>query len=52
MCALNMNARLVFHKDLILSGYAAQRRTPGVPSGQTDLGAGLNYQNSWFEGFT
>jgi hypothetical protein len=45
------DARLVFHKDLVLTGYATQTRTPGISSGQTDLGAGLNYQNSWFEGF-
>jgi len=45
------DTRLVFHKDLVLTGYAAQTRTPGLSSGQTDVGAGLNYQNSWFEGF-
>jgi hypothetical protein len=45
------DTRLVFHKDLVLTGYASQTRTPGISSGQTDLGAGLNYQNSWFEGF-
>lgn len=45
------DARLVFHKDLVLTGYAAQTRTPGMSSGQTDLGAGVNYQNSWLEVF-
>jgi Domain of unknown function (DUF5916) len=45
------DTRLVFHKDLVLTGYAAQTRSPGVSSGQTNLGAGLAYQNSWFEGF-
>ena len=45
------DTRLVFHKDLVLTGYAVQTRSPGVSSGQTDLGAGLVYQNSWFEGF-
>jgi len=45
------DTRLVFHKDLVLTGYAAQTRTPGVPSGQSDLGAGVNYQNSWLEVF-
>jgi Domain of unknown function (DUF5916)/Carbohydrate family 9 binding domain-like len=45
------DTRLVFHKDLVLTGYAAQTRTPGLFSGQTDLGAGVNYQNSWLEVF-
>jgi Domain of unknown function (DUF5916)/Carbohydrate family 9 binding domain-like len=45
------DTRLVFQKDLVLTGYATQTRTPGVSSGQTDLGAGVSYQNSWFEGF-
>ncbi len=45
------DTRLVFHKDLVLTGYAAQTRTPGFTSGQTDLGAGVNYQNSWLEVF-
>jgi Domain of unknown function (DUF5916)/Carbohydrate family 9 binding domain-like len=45
------DTRLVFHKDLVLMGYATQTRTPGITSGQTDLGAGVSYQNSWFEGF-
>jgi uncharacterized protein DUF5916 len=45
------DTRLVFHKDLVLTGYAAQTRSPGLPSGQTDVGTGLAYQNSWFEGF-
>lgn len=45
------DTRLVFHKDLVLSGYASQTRTPGVSSGQTNLGAGVTYQNSWLELF-
>jgi hypothetical protein len=45
------DTRLVFHKDIALTGYAAQTRTPGLSSGQTDLGAGVNYQNSWLEVF-
>jgi hypothetical protein len=45
------DTRLVFHKDLVLTGYATQTRTPGISSGQANLGAGISYQNSWFEGF-
>ena len=45
------DTRLVFHKDLVLTGYAAQTRTPRLSSGQSDLGVGANYQNSWLEVF-
>jgi hypothetical protein len=45
------DTRLVFHKDLVLTGYAAETRTPGFSSGQTDVGAGVSYQNSWLEVF-
>lgn len=43
------DTRLVFHKDLVFTAYAAQTRTPGVSSGQTNVGVGANYQNSWLE---
>ena len=45
------DTRLVFFKNLAVSAYAAQTRTPGVLSGQTDVGAGLNYQSNWLELF-
>ncbi|HEX3105182.1 MAG TPA: DUF5916 domain-containing protein [Terriglobales bacterium] len=45
------DTRLVFYKDLVLTAYAAQTRTPGFTSGQTNMGAGVNYQNSWLEVF-
>src|SRR2546425_1524240 len=38
-------------KNLVLTGYAAQSRSPLVASGQTSLGAGLDYKNSWVEFF-
>jgi hypothetical protein len=47
--ASGADARLVFFQNLIVNGYAAQTRTPGISSGQTDLGAGFNYQMSWLE---
>jgi len=43
------DTRLVFLKDLVVNGYAAQTRTPGVTSGQTDVGAGVAYQTNWLE---
>src|SRR6266702_4031333 len=45
------DTRLVFFKNLVLNGYATQTRTPGFSSGQTDVGAGFNYQTNWLEVF-
>ncbi len=45
------DTRLVFFKDLVVNAYAAQTRTPGVSSGQTDVGAGFKYQTNWLELF-
>lgn len=46
-----VDTRLVFFKNLVVNGYATQTRTPGVSSGQTNLGAGFNYQTNWLELF-
>ena len=43
------DARLVFFRNLIVNGFASQTRTKGLSSGQTDLGGGFSYENSWFE---
>lgn len=43
------DTRLVFYKNLVLNGYATQTRTPGFSSGQTNVGAGFNYQTDWLE---
>jgi hypothetical protein len=45
------DTRLVFFKDLIVNAYAAQTRTPGVSSGQTDLGVGFTYRTNWLDLF-
>ena len=45
--ALGADTRLVFWRDLVVRGYAAQTRTPGVSSGQTDLGASSTYKTNW-----
>jgi hypothetical protein len=45
------DTRLVFYKNLVVNGYASQTRTPGFSSGQTNLGAGFNYQTNWLEVF-
>jgi len=45
------DTRLVFFRNLVVNGYATQTRTPGFSSGQTNLGAGFNYQTNWLEVF-
>jgi len=56
-----VDGRLVLLKDLALSGYAAQTRSPGYflcavnpdncKSGQTSLGAGMIYRSNWLDFF-
>lgn len=56
-----VDGRLVLLKNLALSGYAAQTRSPGYylcsinpdncQSGQTSLGAGLIYRSNWLDLF-
>jgi len=43
------DTRLVFFKDLAVSAFAAQSRTPGFSSGQTDFGGVIPYQSNWLE---
>jgi hypothetical protein len=45
------DTRLVFFRNLVVNGFASQTRTPGISSGQTDLGGGFSYETSWFESF-
>ncbi len=45
------DTRLVFFNNLVVNGYAAHTRTPGFSSGQTNLGAGFDYQTNWLEVF-
>ena len=56
-----VDGRLVLLKDLALSGYAAQTRSPGYylcavnpgdcKGGQTNLGAGVIYRSNWLDFF-
>jgi hypothetical protein len=43
------DTRLVFFKDLAVDMFAAQTRTAGFSSGQTDFGGGFHYQRNWLE---
>jgi hypothetical protein len=45
--ASGADTRLVFFKNLIFAGYAAQTRSPGFNGGQTNLGAAINYESNW-----
>ena len=45
------DTRLVFFKNLVLNAYATQTRTPGFSSGQTNVGAGFNYQTKLARSF-
>jgi hypothetical protein len=44
-----VDGRWVFFRDLILSGFAAQTRSPGFSSGQTDLGAAMRFRSNWLD---
>ena len=49
--AYGADTRLVFWRDLVVSAYAAETRTPGISSGQTNWGVGADYKNNWLEVF-
>ena len=44
-----VDTRLVFFKNLILTGYAARTRTPGISRGDSNVGAALTYRTNWME---
>jgi hypothetical protein len=44
-----IDGRFVLFRNLVLNSYAAQTRTPGFSSGQTNLGAGLNFRSNWLD---
>jgi len=43
------DTRIELLRNLVLNAYATQTRTPGFISGQTNVGAGFNYQTNWLE---
>jgi len=46
-----LDARIVLHKDLVLAGFGAITRSPGLSGGQDDAGGSLNYRSSFVEFF-
>jgi len=45
------DTRLVFWRNLVVTAYAAQTRSPGISSGQTNAGVGADYRTNWLELF-
>lgn len=46
-----VDARFILFKNLALNGFATETRSPGVSSGQTDIGGGASYRSNWFDFF-
>ena len=45
-----VDSRLVFFKDWIFDGHLAGTRSPGYPSGNSDVGGSLRYRSNWLDG--
>jgi uncharacterized protein DUF5916 len=45
-----VDTRMVFFKDWFLDAHMAGTRSPGNPSGASDVGATLQYRSNWFDG--
>ena len=44
-----VDARVVLHKDLVVTGYAALTRSPGLTGGQNDFGGAVNYHTNFVD---
>jgi Domain of unknown function (DUF5916)/Carbohydrate family 9 binding domain-like len=45
-----VDTRLIFFKDWFVDAHMAGTRSPGNPSGASDLGATLTYRSNWLDG--
>ena len=45
-----VDTRLVFFKDWWVDAHMAGTRSPGEPSGASDVGASLSYRSNWLDG--
>ncbi len=45
-----VDTRMVFFKDWFLDAHMAGTRSPGNPSGASDVGATLQYRSNWLDG--
>ena len=42
-----VDTRLVFHKNIAVTGFAAATRSPGLSGQNADAGGGVEYRNDW-----
>jgi hypothetical protein len=45
-----VDTRMVFFKDWFVDAHIAGTRSPGYPSGNSDVGASLSYRSNWLDG--
>jgi len=45
-----LDTRLIFFRDWFVDAHAAGTRSPGNPSGASDVGASLSYRSNWLDG--
>jgi hypothetical protein len=45
-----VDTRLIFFKDWFVDAHMSETRSPGNPSGASDLGATLTYRSNWLDG--
>jgi len=45
-----VDTRMVFFKDWFVDAHMAGTRSPGYPSGNSDVGASLSYRSNWLDG--
>src|SRR3989440_1540565 len=45
-----VDTRLIFYKDWFVDAHMAETRSPGGPSGASDVGASLSYRSNWLDG--
>ncbi len=45
-----VDTRLIFFKDWFVDAHMAGTRSPGDPSGASDVGASLSYRSNWLDG--
>jgi hypothetical protein len=43
-----VDTRLIFHKNIAVTAFAAATRSPGLTGANSNVGAGVQYQNDWF----
>jgi hypothetical protein len=45
-----IDTRMVFFKNWLVDAHLAETRSPGDPSGASDVGASLSYRSNWLDG--